>query len=263
MNSKKHFEKINAIYHPATYSPERFDADLIWLASDDFSVSVWSLSLRCALISFFNHSAPVQRFGICPLRNSFCNIFLRRSYQEIYRFIDFKLENHAKPLKSSGRGYGTVYSVDSDGGFCLFSARDQLCLLSDPGNGCHVTGIQWTLDGFLYLLRNSTLNVFDAYAMTPERQLNGSEASEIFQAASINCHEVPQTSNHIGISNRSIISLNTINAKVRNYNQVDIEVIKCLEVYFDIELLIQGLGSKFLFEPVMVRKNHLRSPFQL
>ena len=68
LNGKKHFEKINAIYHPATYSPERFDADLIWLASDDFSVSVWSLSLRCALISFFNHSAPVQRFGICPLR---------------------------------------------------------------------------------------------------------------------------------------------------------------------------------------------------
>ena len=149
-------------------------------------------------------------------------------------------------LKSSGRGYGTVYSVDSDGGFCLFSARDQLCLLSDPGNGCHVTGIQWTLDGFLYLLRNSTLNVFDAYAMTPERQLNGSEASEIFQAASINCHEVPQSGQHVGISNRSIISLNTINAKVQNCNQIDIEVIKCLEVYFDIELLIQDLGSKKL-----------------
>ena len=133
----------------------------------------------------------------------------------------------------------------------MFSARDQLCLLSDPGNGCHVTGIQWTLDGFLYLLRNSTLNVFDAYAMTPERQLNGSEASEIFQAASINCHEVPQSGgHHVGISNRSIISLNTINAKVSKFqnseNQSDIEVIKCLEVYFDIELLIQDLGSKFL-----------------
>ena len=109
-----------------------------------------------------------------------------------------------------------------------------------------MTGIQWTLDGFLYLLRNSTLNVFDAYAMTPERQLNGSEASEIFQAASINCHEVPQLGHHIGISNRSIISLNTINAKVQNCHQIDIEVIKCLEVYFDIELLIQDLGSKLL-----------------
>ena len=97
-----------------------------------------------------------------------------------------------------------------------------------------MTGIQWTLDGFLYLLRNSTLNVFDAYAMTPERQLNGSEASEIFQAASINCHEVPQLGHHIGISNRSIISLNTINAKVQNCHQIDIE------------LLIQDLGSKFL-----------------
>ena len=87
--------------------------------------------------------------------------------------------------------------------------------------------------------------------MTPERQLNGSEASEIFQAASINCHEVPQSGgHHVGISNRSIISLNTINAKVSKFqnseNQTDIEVIKCLEVYFDIELLIQDLGSKFL-----------------
>ena len=75
---KKHFEKINAIYHPATYSPERFDADLFWLASDDFSVSVWSLSLRCALISFFNHSAPVQRFGICPLRKRFTFTMIHR-----------------------------------------------------------------------------------------------------------------------------------------------------------------------------------------
>ena len=161
--------------------------------------------------------------------------------RNFFTFIDKQTQN------SSGRGYGTVYSVDSEGGFCLFSARDQLCLLSDPGNGCHVTGIQWTLDGFLYLLRNSTLNVFDAYAMTPERQLNGSEASEIFQAASINCHEVPQLGQHVGISNRSIISLNTINAKVQNCDQIDIEVIKCLEVYFDIELLIQDLGLKIYF----------------
>ena len=89
LNRKKHFEKINAIYHPATYSPERFDADLIWLASDDFSVSVWSLSLRCALISFFNHSAPVQRFGICPLRNSFCincKLFWENLKINTYRF---------------------------------------------------------------------------------------------------------------------------------------------------------------------------------
>ena len=62
-----HFGAINSIFYPAAVSPDKFDPDLIWVGGDDFAVSVWSISLKCCITSFYNHVAPVVKFGTCSI----------------------------------------------------------------------------------------------------------------------------------------------------------------------------------------------------
>jgi len=54
-----------------------------------------------------------------------------------------------------------MFSTDVDGGICMLSLREQLCLLSDSGFGNKILSIDWTLDGFLMVQReNGILKVF-------------------------------------------------------------------------------------------------------
>ena len=123
ISSDGHFDAITCIYYPAAVSSERYDSDVIWVGSRDFSVSVWSLSLKCRLGGFHNHIAPILRLEICPT--------------------------------TGGRAAGTILSVDVDGGVCMLSLREQLCLLSDAGFGNQILSIDWTLDGFLMIQREN------------------------------------------------------------------------------------------------------------
>lgn len=87
------------------------------------TVSVWSLSLKCRLASFHNHVASIKSLQICPT--------------------------------TSGRAAGTILSIDDEGGFCILSLRQQICLLSDAGFGNSIMTIDWTLDGFLMVQREN------------------------------------------------------------------------------------------------------------
>ena len=94
---------------------------LNWLK--DFSISVWSLSLKCRLAGYHNHIAPIVELDICPT--------------------------------ISGRAAGTILSTDSEGGVCILSLREQLCLFSDTSVGNAICSIDWTLDGFLMIRREN------------------------------------------------------------------------------------------------------------
>ena len=123
ISSDGHFDAITSIFYPASVSSERYDNDVVWVGSRDFSVSVWSLSLKCRLAGFHNHIAPIARLEICPT--------------------------------SSGRAAGSIVSIDVDGGVCMLSLREQLCLLADTGFGNAIRSIDWTLDGFLMIQREN------------------------------------------------------------------------------------------------------------
>ena len=209
-----HFDKINLIFYPFEFS-EKYDSDLIWIGSDDYSVSLWSISLKCCLTSFYNHAAPIIEFRVCPV--------------------------------TSGRANGTVYSIDKDGGFCLLSPREQICLLSDAGNRDCITDVRWTLDGFLFILRNDhNLSVFDSYAMTPERSIAGARAQEIFVASAINAYEAPVP------RQRPLLSLKTSFGNVEILKQERLQkmkILKSIQIHFDIEILIQILIQNYRITP--------------
>ena len=209
-----HFDKINLIFYPFEYS-ERYDSDLVWIGSDDYSVSLWSVGLKCCLTSFYNHAAPIIDFRVCPV--------------------------------NSGRANGTVYSIDQDGGFCLLSSREQICLLSDSGNRDEVTEVRWTLDGFLLILRNDqNLSIFDSYAMTLERSIDGARGQEIFAASAINAYEPPSP------RNRPLVSLRSCFGKVdqiKNGKMKGLKILKSIQVHFDVEILVQILIQNYRITP--------------